>query len=515
MVPRRRSPPRRLAAARERYIFRDGSGPARRPPPSDWSSVFGGPAWQPVGDGAVVPAPVRARAARPQLGRRRGPPGVPHHAPASGPTAASTASASTSRTRWSRTSPSPSPEADLAADGSRGGRTRSRTATRSTTSTPSGAGSSTSTTRRAPPSPRPGSPAHRRSRYASPDGPRAGVQLRPPRRRPGTRPPSGKLIYANLGTSPRSRARRPRRCSSPTTTSGCATPPVRAAPASPDVLPSSWLLPWLLTGGAAPPSSARELGLASRPRRDPCSPLALPGPPTSTRVRSSGLHEVAGPAAPTFSRTPPAALRARRLKGRDAAACRCRGARRVAVVRLRAATATYLPPPACSPSSPSSARRPTRSRLSPSTGPRSPSFPLSSSPTTLPAKPSPSAHVLHLSPPGRSHAVTHFRAEPLSPPPRVVTLSSHPLYTTHPPHHPYPHPRASCVVGRGAGPDGLAALVGPPSCRWPLDYPAPPPRTTVSQVTPCGQVGPACRLGHAGQRRRRMSRDSWSTAVCR
>ncbi len=34
------------SAARERYIFRDGKGPNGEFPPSDWDSVFGGPAWE-------------------------------------------------------------------------------------------------------------------------------------------------------------------------------------------------------------------------------------------------------------------------------------------------------------------------------------------------------------------------------------------------------------------------------------------------------------------------------------
>jgi alpha-glucosidase len=37
--------------ARARYIFRDGKGPNRAEPPSDWLASFGGPAWEPVGDG--------------------------------------------------------------------------------------------------------------------------------------------------------------------------------------------------------------------------------------------------------------------------------------------------------------------------------------------------------------------------------------------------------------------------------------------------------------------------------
>ncbi|MGW8566170.1 glycoside hydrolase family 13 protein [Isoptericola sp. NPDC055881] len=37
--------------ARDRYIFRDGLGADGELPPADWTSVFGGPAWEPVGDG--------------------------------------------------------------------------------------------------------------------------------------------------------------------------------------------------------------------------------------------------------------------------------------------------------------------------------------------------------------------------------------------------------------------------------------------------------------------------------
>ena len=41
----------RGSAARDRYIFRDGEGPDGTEPPSDWKSMFGGSAWQAVGDG--------------------------------------------------------------------------------------------------------------------------------------------------------------------------------------------------------------------------------------------------------------------------------------------------------------------------------------------------------------------------------------------------------------------------------------------------------------------------------
>ena len=39
------------SAARNRYIFRDGSGPDGSQPPSPWQSLFGGPAWERVADG--------------------------------------------------------------------------------------------------------------------------------------------------------------------------------------------------------------------------------------------------------------------------------------------------------------------------------------------------------------------------------------------------------------------------------------------------------------------------------
>ncbi|MHC5797233.1 glycoside hydrolase family 13 protein [Lacisediminihabitans sp. FW035] len=41
----------RGSAARDRYIFRDGLGENGELPPADWTSAFGGPSWEPVGDG--------------------------------------------------------------------------------------------------------------------------------------------------------------------------------------------------------------------------------------------------------------------------------------------------------------------------------------------------------------------------------------------------------------------------------------------------------------------------------
>ena len=86
-----------------RYLFRPGRGADGELPPNDWESVFGGPAWtRDRPDGAVVPAPLRPRAARPELGQPGGARGVRRRSCASGWTWAWTASASTSRTAWSR-----------------------------------------------------------------------------------------------------------------------------------------------------------------------------------------------------------------------------------------------------------------------------------------------------------------------------------------------------------------------------------------------------------------------------
>ncbi|MCC9053130.1 glycoside hydrolase family 13 protein [Microbacterium sp. F2E] len=41
----------RGSAARERYIFREGTGPDGSEPPTDWTAAFGGSAWQRVDDG--------------------------------------------------------------------------------------------------------------------------------------------------------------------------------------------------------------------------------------------------------------------------------------------------------------------------------------------------------------------------------------------------------------------------------------------------------------------------------
>ena len=169
---RRRWPPR---PARPRGpATSSATAPARTAPqpPSDWISHFGGPAWTRLPGRPVVLPPVRARAARPELGQPRGPRRLPAH-PAvlgrprrrrlpgrrgaragQGPVraAAQQADACWPTCRW--TAP-----------------TRCTTATRCTRSTPSGARCSTPTTRRGPRWPR---RAPRRQRaapcYARPTG---------------------------------------------------------------------------------------------------------------------------------------------------------------------------------------------------------------------------------------------------------------------------------------------------------------------------------------------------------
>ena len=61
------------SAERELYIFRDSAGPNGSAPPNNWPAMFGGQAWERTTkpDGscrAVVPAPVRSRAAGLELG---------------------------------------------------------------------------------------------------------------------------------------------------------------------------------------------------------------------------------------------------------------------------------------------------------------------------------------------------------------------------------------------------------------------------------------------------------------
>ena len=68
VVPARRSRLGPGSPERERFWFRPGTGADGELPPNGWQSIFGGSAWTDGVDGRrVVPAPVRARAARPQL----------------------------------------------------------------------------------------------------------------------------------------------------------------------------------------------------------------------------------------------------------------------------------------------------------------------------------------------------------------------------------------------------------------------------------------------------------------
>ena len=70
---RRRWPPAPGSPERDRYHFRDGQGPGGDQPPNDWrrrSAGRPGRGHRPTYARPVVPAPVRPRAAGPQLGQR-------------------------------------------------------------------------------------------------------------------------------------------------------------------------------------------------------------------------------------------------------------------------------------------------------------------------------------------------------------------------------------------------------------------------------------------------------------
>ena len=68
-----------LAAARRATTSARAQGENGELPPNDWESIFGGPAWTRVAGRRVVPAPLRPRAARLQLGPPGGPRRVPLH----------------------------------------------------------------------------------------------------------------------------------------------------------------------------------------------------------------------------------------------------------------------------------------------------------------------------------------------------------------------------------------------------------------------------------------------------
>ena len=194
---------RRAARERARYIFRDGPRPgrARAAEQLGVASSAARPGPRRRADGAVVPAPVRPEAARPELDQPRGRRRVRGRSCGSGSTAASTASGSTSPTAWSRTRTCPTcrrrerPPADPAAPTA----TRTGTATRCTRSTAAGARSSTSTPATGCSSPRPGCPTPERlARYLRAGRAAHGVQLRLPARAVGRRRRSARSIDDTL-----------------------------------------------------------------------------------------------------------------------------------------------------------------------------------------------------------------------------------------------------------------------------------------------------------------------------
>ena len=64
LVPSRRWPPPPGSPARDRYIFRDGTGPDGSQPPTDWQSMLRRLGLGPGPGRPVVPAPVRRRSSR-------------------------------------------------------------------------------------------------------------------------------------------------------------------------------------------------------------------------------------------------------------------------------------------------------------------------------------------------------------------------------------------------------------------------------------------------------------------
>ena len=326
------------SAARERYIFREGKGPDGAEPPTDWVSVFGGSAWERVAGRAVVPAQLRRRAARPQLGQPRGagrlrahaavlvgPRGrrVPHRRRAhahEGPHRAAAARRPSSRRCPSTAS------------------TRSSTATTCTRSTPSGAGCSTSTTRRARPSPRRGSirRACRSTRSAESLGQAFNFDLL-------QADFDAEQFRAHRHRQPRargsSRARRRRGCSR--TTTSCATPratgcriPARDANGRPARKHGN---EWLLSGGTA--ARARPCGRPPpRAGRDTLRARACRDRPTSTRARSWAARSRRDPRRRSARIRPSSAARVWTRGGTDAA-CPLPWSAEVAVVRLRRAAA--------------------------------------------------------------------------------------------------------------------------------------------------------------------------------
>ena len=321
----------RGSAARDRYIFRDGEGPDGTEPPSDWESMFGGSAWEPVGDGQFylhlfAPEQPDFNWDNPEVRD-----GLPARRCGSGPTAASTGSASTSRTRSRRTSPYPlrsHAELDGACGSAPRGRIRSGTARSSTRSTPSGERCSTSTTRRASPSPRPGS-----SR-------RAGTGTR--RRRASARRSTSTCCAPT--STPTSSARSSTTTSSRSPVTGSSNTWVFS---NHDVVrhATRYGLPddhgndgqvgrdWLRSGGVSPALDV-ELRPAPGPRRVAPHARACRAAPTSTRARSSACPR--SPTSPTPSaRTRRSSAAPASMSGRDGCRVPLPWTRDGLVVRLR------------------------------------------------------------------------------------------------------------------------------------------------------------------------------------
>ena len=107
LVPGRRWRRRPDRPSATLYLFRDGRGEDGELPPNNWPAMFGGGAWERTTDadgtpGPVVPAPVRRRAARLELGQPGGGRRVRRDPAVLVRPRASTASGSTWPTRWPR-----------------------------------------------------------------------------------------------------------------------------------------------------------------------------------------------------------------------------------------------------------------------------------------------------------------------------------------------------------------------------------------------------------------------------
>ena len=332
--------------ARERYIFRRGRGEHGELPPSDWTSTFGGPAWEPVGDGEwylhlFAPEQPDLNWANDEVRQEflttlrfwadRGVDGFRidvAHALAK-----------------DLTEPLREPGGPRGRHLGRRAPAR-RTATRCTTSTASGAGCSTSTTRRARRSPRPGSPRTDARATPRPTG-WARRSTSTCSRRGWDAEEFAAVIDTQPRAAPASPGRRPPGCC-PTTT-WCGTPPGTRCPSGTD------LDAWLLRDGTRPAA-----GRGARPAPRACSHPADAGPARlglPLPGRGAGPARGGRPARRGRSRTRSWLRTGGAQKGRDGCRVPLPWATDGPVVRLRRRRA-HLPVPArSSAASPSSARR--------------------------------------------------------------------------------------------------------------------------------------------------------------